>query len=464
MKAPALATVIACAFLCATAAAEPAQPNIILIVTDDQGYADAGFRNPGVHTPNLDKLVASGVELTRFYAAPVCSPTRAGLLTGLYPVRFGMQRAVNRPHSEVGLPEDLVTLPEALGAAGYRERHMIGKWHLGNMRRAQLPMNHGFTHQYGPYCSGIDYFDHTRLGERDFHRNQRPVREDGYYTDLLSDEVVRIIDEHDGDDPFFIYLPHGAPHTPLQAPEEEIERYSHLPRQRATFLAMITIIDHGLGRIFEALERKGITDDTLIVFFSDNGGSRFGDNSPLRGAKGSLHEGGIRVLAAASWPARIPAGEVREIPGSYIDIMPTLLDAAGAPADADVQLDGRSLLPDWTGRPASEPPAFELFSFYQTRRPNGESLSLIEGDWKLHRQGPPILDGPRADNAEIRLYHLGRDIGEENDLANEHPDRVEAMLDKLVHFRKLRPYGGVPPMIDPEPDGWKPFPNWDPVE
>jgi len=147
--------------LCSAAFAAD-KPNIILIVTDDQGYADAGFRNPEVHTPNLDKLVASGVELKRFYAAPVCSPTRAGLMTGLYPIRFGMQRAVNRPSSEIGLPEGLTTLAEALGEAGYKERHIAGKWHLGNMRKAQLPMNHGFTHQYGPYCSGIDYFKHSR--------------------------------------------------------------------------------------------------------------------------------------------------------------------------------------------------------------------------------------------------------------------------------------------------------------
>ena len=160
-------------------AIEQSRPNILLILTDDQGYADAGFRSPEVHTPNLDKLVASGVELKRFYAAPVCSPTRAGLMTGVYPIRFGMQRAVNRPFSEVGLPESLTTLPEALGEAGYKQRHIVGKWHLGNMRKAQLPMNHGFTHQYGPYCSGIDYYKHERDGVHDFHRNQKTIHEDG---------------------------------------------------------------------------------------------------------------------------------------------------------------------------------------------------------------------------------------------------------------------------------------------
>lgn len=448
----------------AMASAAADKPNIILIVTDDQGYADAGFRNPEVHTPNLDQLVASGAELKRFYAAPVCSPTRAGLMTGLYPIRFGMQRAVNRPHSEVGLPEELVTLPEALGEAGYKERHIVGKWHLGNMRRAQLPMNHGFTHQYGPYCSGIDYFDHTRNGVRDFHRNQQPIQKDGYYTDLLSDEVVRIINHHQGDAPFFIYLPHGAPHTPLQAPEDEIARYDHLPRDRATYLAMITIIDHGLGRIFEALDRKGISDNTLIVFFSDNGGSHHGDNRPLSGRKGSLYEGGIRVIAAARWPARIPAGAVIETPGSYLDILPTLIDAAGVSVPEGMELDGRSLLPDWQQQPAPAAPQFEFYSFFETRQPRGESLSLIEGDWKLIRQGPTILDGLLPEGATIRLFDLSRDIGEQTDIAEEHPGRVARMVDKLVAFRELRPEGGVPPMTDPVPRGWRPPVNWDPVE
>jgi arylsulfatase A-like enzyme len=450
--------------LCSAAFAAE-KPNIILIVTDDQGYADAGFRNPEVHTPNLDKLVASGVELKRFYAAPVCSPTRAGLMTGLYPIRFGMQRAVNRPSSEIGLPEGLTTLAEALGEAGYKERHIVGKWHLGNMRKAQLPMNHGFTHQYGPYCSGIDYFKHSRYEVHDFHRNQQTVSEDDYYTDLLSDEAVRIIDNHKEAEPFFLYLPYGAPHTPLQAPEEEIKRYEHLGKGRATYLAMITVIDHGLGRILEALDRKEIADNTLIVFLSDNGGSKSGDNKPLKGGKGSLNEGGIRVIAAARWPNRIPAGSVCEDPCSYIDVLPTLLEAAGAPVGEDKKLDGQSALALWEGKTGSVARNDEFYSFYETRdKRHPERLSLIKGNWKLIRMGPHILDGAKAKGTDIALYDLKNDIGEKNNLAAQHPERVDEFLEKLVAFRKLRHDGGVPPMVEPEPKGWKPFPNWEPVE
>lgn len=462
----ALTRALAALLLAAGSPAATAKPNIILIVTDDQGHADAGFRTPGIHTPNLDQLVASGVELKRFYTAPVCSPTRAGLMTGLYPIRFGMQRAVNRPFSEVGLPAELVTLPEALGAAGYRQRHIVGKWHLGNMRKAQLPMSHGFTHQYGPYCSGIDYFDHTREKVRDFHRDQQPVREEGYATDLLSDEAVRIIGAHEGEDPFFLYLPYGAAHTPLQAPEEEIRRYRHLGKKRATYLAMITVIDHGLGRILAALERKGIADDTFIVFFSDNGGptGQGGDNTPLKGGKGSLHEGGIRAIAAARWPGKIPAGSVCEAPASYIDILPTLLDAAGKPPGPDAGLDGRSMLARWKGEPSPADRDFEFYSFYQTRARNGESLSIIDGNLKLIRKGPPILDGARAPGTELELYDLAKDASEKQNLAAGRPEAVESMLGKLLAFRKLRPEGGVPPMVEPAPAGWKPFPGWEPPQ
>jgi len=464
LKTLATATLFATALIAAASAAEAGKPNIILIVTDDQGYADAGFRDPEVHTPNLDKLVASGIELKRFYTAPVCSPTRAGLMTGLYPIRFGMQRAVNRPFSEVGLPESLTTLPEALGKAGYTERHMVGKWHLGNMRKTQLPMNHGFTHQYGPYNSGIDYYEHTKFGVRDFHRNQVPVREAGYYTDLLSDEVVRIIDGHGQDAPFFIYLAHGAPHQPLQAPAKEIERYNHLPKNRAIYLAMITVIDQGLGRIVEALERKEIADNTLIVFFSDNGGIPAGNNRPLKGGKGSLHEGGIRVIAAARWPERIPAGSVSEVAHSYIDILPTFLEAAGVTVDDD-KLDGQSALPLWEGNADAAERNDEFYSFYEDdrRKPRSERLAISKGNWKLIRKGPPILDGVRM-AADITLYDLEKDLGEENDLAAQHPERVAELLEKLAAFRKLRPEGGIPPMVAPAPEGWEPFPNWQPVE
>lgn len=446
--------------MCAALQAAP-KPNIILIVTDDQGFADVGFRGSPIKTPNIDRLAQEGVILDRFYTCPVCSPTRAGLMTGRYPIRFGMQRAVNRPFSEIGLPDDLTTLPEALAKAGYEHRHILGKWHLGNMKKEHLPLAQGFTSQYGPYCSGIDYFEHTRFKVHDFHRNESTIHEKDYYTDLLSDETVRIIQAHNDDSPFFIYLPYGAPHTPLQAPKEEIAYYRNLglPLQKAAYAAMVAVIDQGLGRIFAALEKKDCADNTLIVFFSDNGGSKTGNNSPLRGGKGSLYEGGIRVVAVARWPGKIPVGSTCKKRCSYIDILPTLLDAAGCPSIAESEnLDGQSVLPFWQG---NETPLEEkdFYSFYETRKM--EALALIEGDWKLVRHGLPVLEGG-GKKIKIELFNLSKDPSEKTNLTEAHPDLVSRLLKKLIAFRKLRSDAGVPPMVEPAPKGWKPFNNWEP--
>ena len=324
-------------------------------------------------------------------------------------------------------------------------------------------MSHGFTTQYGPYCSGIDYFKHTRKRTHDFHRNQQTIEEKDYYTDLLSDETVRIIQNHDEISPFFIYLPYGAPHDPLQAPKAEIERYKHLGKRKAIYAAMVAVIDQGIGRILDALDKKGYTDNTLIVFMSDNGGQSKADNRPLRGRKGSLYEGGIRVVAAAHWPKRIPAGTICDKRCSYIDILPTLMGATGhsLPADIAEKLDGQNVLPFWEAKEGLIEEK-DFYTFYERR--TSEQISIIEGDWKLIRRGDPILNTDHPEKAQIELFNLSEDIGEKNNLASAYPERVEALLAKLVTFRKLRPEGGVPPMIEPFPKGWKPPTNWEPEE
>lgn len=397
------------------------------------------------------------------YTCPVCSPKRAGLMTGVYPIRFGMQRAVNRPFSKIGFPENMTTLPEALQKAGYKYRHAVGKWHLGNMKKSHLPMSQGFTSQYGPYCSGIDYFQHTRGGVHDFHRNETTIHKEGYYTDMLSDEAVNVIERHEDESPFFIYLPYGAPHLPLQAPKTEIERYKNLGR-RAKYAAMVSIIDQGVGRILDALDKKKVSDNTLIIFMSDNGGIGVASNEPLRGRKGTLYEGGIRVLAVARWPKRIPSGSTCDKLCLYIDVYHTLLDAAGCLSDEKAkEFDGRSLLSLW-GAKNGKVEDKDFFSFFETYR-LGEELSVIEGNWKLIRRGPSILDTEQAKKAKLQLYRLDKDIKEQTNLADEYPGRVAAMLKKLVAFRKLRPEkGGVPPMTEPTPKGFKPPTNWDPQE
>lgn len=442
------------------------KPNLILIVTDDQGYSDAGFKGSAIQTPNLDRMVKEGVLLNRFYTCPVCSPTRAGLLTGRYPIRFGMQRAVNRPFSPIGIPTCIKTLPELLGEAGYEHRHMVGKWHLGNMRWEHLPLRQGFTSQYGPYNSGIDYFAHTRWEQHDWHRNDTTVYEDGYATDLLSDEVVRLINQHeDSKDPFFVYLAHTAPHAPLMAPEEETQKYDSLGKKRATYAAMVSIIDQGLGRIMNALEETGQDNNTLLVFMSDNGGSFIAsDNSPLRGAKSTLYEGGIRVLATARWPGHIPAGTIIDEPCSYIDILPTFLSAAGESVlTENTGLDGRNVLPLWQGK-EWEADSWQFFSFYEKNRKQGriEELSLIRQNMKLIRRGRPILESSDPlEDAEVELYNLKKDQSETKNLASEQTKLVSELLDTLLEYRKLRSATGVPPMVEPVPEWWKPPENWD---
>ncbi len=442
------------------------KPNLILIVTDDQGYADASFRGSPIQTPNIDRIVEEGAVLNRFYACPVCSPTRAGLMTGRFPVRFGMQRAVNRPFSTIGLPAEIKTLPELLGEAGYKYRHMVGKWHLGNMRWEHLPLRQGFTSYYGPYNSGIDYFTHTRWEVHDWHRNDTTVYEQGYATDLLSEEVVKIIYSHrDSEEPFFIYLPHSSPHGPLMAPVEAIQPYMHLGKDRATYAAMVSIIDQGMGRILDALEETGMDRSTLIVFMSDNGGSFIAsDNTPLRGGKGTLYEGGIKVMAAVRWPGRIPSGTTIDEPCSYIDILPTFLAAAGQPGLFENEtLDGRNLLPLWFGEKWNDTP-WDFFSFYEKYPELGgkEELSLISNNMKLIRRGKPILEASdQAEDAELELYDIVSDTSESNNLATEYPDVVKEMLEKLREYRSLRPAGGIPPMVEPVPEGWEPPENWD---
>ncbi|MXZ37207.1 MAG: sulfatase-like hydrolase/transferase, partial [Holophagales bacterium] len=299
-------------------------PNIVLIVPDDLGRHDVSFHGGEIATPNIDRIAAEGVQLERFYSAPVCSPTRAGLMTGRYPIRFGLMRAVIAPWRDYGMDTSEVTLPEVLAKAGYEHRGIFGKWHLGHFDRKYHPLRRGFTEFVG-HNTAVDYFTKEREGERDWSHDYESVDEQGYVTDLLAEHAVRFIDRHAGGEaPFFLYVPFSAPHSPLQAKEEDLPRYADLeplepPRGweestagrplaaderrrngRRVHAAMVHSLDEGVGRILDAIDGHGIADNTLVLFFSDNGGSvGIGDNGPYRGAKGSVFEGGTRVAAAA---------------------------------------------------------------------------------------------------------------------------------------------------------------------
>ncbi len=450
----------------------PPRPHIVFILSDDQGFGDVGYRGSEIRTPHLDRLAASGVKLEQFYVQPVCTPTRAALMSGQYPMRLGLQLGVIKPGSPHGLPLTVRTLPQALGEAGYYTA-ITGKWHLGNGSREQLPTNRGFDHQHGYYLGAGDYFTHERDGGLDWHRNDRALREKGYQTDLIADEAVRIIESHPGNMPLFLYVAFGAPHTPRQAPESYLEQYSKIEdERRRAHAAMITAMDDGIGRIVEALGRCGLRERTLIVFSSDNGGIlRAASNGPFRDQKGSIYEGGVRVPAFANWPGVLPAGGVVDQPLHMVDWHATLLKLAGARPGDGVALDGRDLWPALLGDPTAVDDAILINAAPDTG-------ALRRGDWKLvingqlrywaESPGPDFswekllaasgLPPGNANRQELELFNLADDPGETRNLAGEHPEIVRDMMARYESYAQMAaPLLDGTPVIKQAPAVWGEF-------
>ncbi len=416
----------------------PARPHILLVLADDLGFKDVGFHGSEIQTPNLDGLAAAGARLSQFYVQPVCSPTRSSLMTGRYPIRQGLQVGVIRPWADYGLPLEERTLAQALKEVGYRTA-ITGKWHLGCHDGAYLPRQRGFDHQYGHYLGMIDYFTHDRMGGLDWHRNGKALREEGYTTHLLAREAIRIIREHDPTkQPLFLYVPFNAVHTPLQVPEDYLKQYEHLKdAKRRKYAAMTTCMDDAIGRILRALRDRGMRDNTLVLFCSDNGGpvKNGADNGPLRGAKGTLYEGGVRVPALATWPGRIKPGTVVNEPLHIVDWYPTLLKLAGAPLDQPLPLDGLDAWPAIAhGKPS---PHTEILHNHEPDR-----AAIRRGNFKLiirvQRGG-----APRRGQSEpiTELFDISADPQEKNNLAEEHPEKVRELRAGLEVYTKQ----AVPP-------------------
>ena len=406
----------------------PAQPpNIVYIISDDQGWKDVGYHGSEIKTPNIDALAAGGARLEQFYAQPMCTPTRAALMTGRYPFRYGLQTAVILSTHTYGLATEEWLLPQALQAAGY-ETAIVGKWHLGHADPKYWPRQRGFDHQYGPLIGEIDYFTHEQHGVLDWYRDNKPVREEGYSTILLGDDAVRLIDTHDTKTPLFLYLAFNAPHTPYQAPQDYLDRYSTIadPSRRA-YAAQITAMDDQIGRVVAALDAKKMRDNTLIVFQSDNGGTRnpmFAgegdmskikipvDNGPYREGKGSLYEGGTRVIALANWPGHIKPGTTVEGMIHVVDMYPTLIDLAGGKFDRNKPLDGLDVWPAIAGGQPS--PRTEVIYNIEPFR-----AGVRQGDWKLIWRTPLP--------AAVELYNIAQDPYEKNNVAAANPDKVAAL-------------------------------------
>jgi len=421
----------------------PPRPHIVYILSDDQGGKDAGFRGSDIRTPTLDRLAANGARFEQFYAQNMCTPTRAALLTGRYPFRYGLQTAVIPSAATYGLATDEWLLPQALKAAGY-ETAIVGKWHLGHGDPKYWPTRRGFDHQYGPLLGEIDYFTHAAHGRTDWFRNGRPVRETGYVTQLLGDEAVRRIVRHDPAKPLFLYLAFTAPHAPYQAPEAAIDAYRAVADPtRRTYAAMITSMDAQIGRVVAELERRGMRDNTLIVFQSDNGGPRSAkftgevdtskstipaDNGRYRDGKGTLYEGGSRVMALANWPGRIPPGTVVDSPVHVVDMYPTLAGLAGATSAGAKPLDGLDVWPAIAG--ASPSPRSEVVYAIEPFR-----AALRQGDWKLVWQ----VTLP----SKVELYNLARDPEERLEVARDHPESVARLQARAASLSEQ----AVPPLI-----------------
>jgi arylsulfatase B len=445
----------------ARAEQKPAPPNIVLILADDLGWADVSYHGGYVKTPAIDRLAREGVELDRFYVCPMCSPTRAGLMTGRYPIRFGLARAVIPPWRKFGLDTAEATLPLVLAKAGYKHRGMFGKWHLGHLDAKWHPLARGFTHFRGHYNGAIDYFTHLREGERDWHVDYTPSDQQGYTTDLIADAASRFILEHANDGPLFCYVPFNAPHSPFQAPQKYLDRYKTLPAGRKrTLAAMITCMDDGIGRILAAIDRAGIKQNTLVWFFSDNGGIRAvaENNLPLRGDKLDVFEGGVRVPACVRWPAGLQGGRKVTAPLANIDVLPTLMRIAGVKEHGGRPLDGLDALDVIAGKQKTL--NRDLFFYHGQTGPETEKIALTTPHWKLVVLGPNLAKAeyPSAAHRTF-LFKIAGDPNEKQNVAAAHPKVVAEMAARLKVHRRLQPANAVP-VYNRGRQNFKPPKNW----
>lgn len=433
----------------AARSADLVKPNVVIILADDLGRHDCGFMGgKQIQTPHLDKLARAGTILDALYVQPVCSPTRAALLTGRYPLRHGLQVGVVRPWAQYGLPRNERTLAEALSDAGYATA-ICGKWHLGHFQPDYLPTKRGFAHQYGHYNGAIDYFKHERDGGFDWHKDDRVCRDEGYSTHLIADAASQFVTATAGKKPFFLYVPFNAVHAPHQVPDEYTKAYPNLKGERRKYAGMLAAMDEAVGKIVSAVEKAGVRGNTLFVFSSDNGGPQPGrvtDNGPFRAGKGTLYEGGVRVAAFAAWDGNIPAGKTTTEPMHIVDWYPTLVKVCGAKSEQPLPVDGLNIWPTLTqGKPT---PHAEILI---NTTPSAGAIRL--GDWKLIvKNGEDDPDGGATKKGQesVELFDLKNDPYEKSNLASQQPERVKELKGKLATYAKQ----AVAPKAKPKPPGF----------
>lgn len=423
-----------------------AQPNFVVIYCDDLGYGDLGcYGSNYVKTPNLDQLAGDGVRFTNWYSnSPVCSPSRASLLTGLYPAKTGVTQIIGGKRGTSGLSEDVTTIAAALKSRGY-STGLFGKWHLGVTPTA--PSTFGFDEFFGFLAGCVDYYSHIFYWGQgqgiapvhDLWENGVEVWQNGQYlTEVITEKAARFIQDQKGkDQPFFMYVPYNAPHYPMHAPKEYMDRFAHLPWKHQVMAAMIAAVDDGVGEIVRTLKSIGQYENTVIFFSSDNGPSveqrnwldgtetRYdgGNAGIFRGHKGSLFEGGIREPAILSYPSLFAGGQVCDEIGIMMDILPTFLSLVDK-APVNIECDGKSLLYMLTE--GSESPHDQLFWEYN------HQLAIRQGKWKLVQNGK--LDFDREAEESVHLANLEEDPGEKNNLADSYPNLVEQMKADVTNW------------------------------
>jgi arylsulfatase A-like enzyme len=423
----------------ASASQPQARPNVVLIMTDDQGYGDLGVHgNPLIKTPNLDGFAAQSVEMENFYVSPVCAPTRASLMTGRYNYRTGV---TDTWLGRAMMHSDEVTLAEMLGRAGYRTA-IFGKWHLGDcypMRPIDQGFEESLVHTGGGLCQPAGPPDNSYFSPSLLHNGHR-VKTDGYCSDVFMGGVLDFINKHRRE-PFFVYLPFNCPHGPFQVPDEYLKPYEALdmkpgdfpamghvrptvPDNTAAVFGMVQNIDDNVGRLVAALDELGLSENTIVIFLTDNGpnGARY--DAGFQAFKGSTYEGGVRTAFFVRWPARLEAGRKIDRIAAHIDVVPTLLDACGVDSPKDVRLDGRSLLPLWEGREVDWPDRAIFFQWHRGDAPVAyQKCAVRTQDYKLVNTRD-VKPGTTPEEVPFELFDVQRDPLEMKDVAAEHPEVV----------------------------------------
>ncbi len=475
--------IVFCLLLLPQLVAAASNPNVIVFVADDLGWNDVGYHGGDIDTPALDRLAKEGMQLDRFYTTPICSPTRAALMTGRNPMRLGVAYAVIMAWDNNGIHLDEHFMPQSFLAAGYQTA-MVGKWHLGHAQQSYHPNNRGFEHFYGHLHTEVGFYPpFANQGGKDFQQNGVSIDADGYETFLLADEASRYIRERDKQKPFFLYMPFIAPHTPLDAPQELQDKYKNIntdlaparseqtdstrrmsklllqPSARPMYAAVVDAMDQAVMQVLNTLDAEGIADETIVLFFSDNGGAAYSvggaDNHPLRGGKGETFEGGIRVISLIRWPGQIPAGSKLTDIMTAMDVFPTLTDAAGVAAGNQFMLDGRSM---WPAISKAKPSPRTDYVFFASETPiyGHFNLTVFNDDWKLVQE---VQQDQLTTTVTNHLFKINDDPNEYNNLAQRYPEKVQELAQLIRQWRALYPISGTRSQLIPPP-GWRAPKDW----